>query len=341
MNIINLPFNYKDLPDIRFTNDGAEQDLLHSNPMYNGMYTSAGVAYPLTGTVMETTQPLKYLDGPYGGALNNTSVAASGGVSNMDWLNQGGLVDLNEEQLHDQLNPALWNDNQLLPQVREKLIEIASLFYNTLNNILEIKDIRFTGSLANYNYNENSDIDLHLMFDFNETSVDDTILTAFFKAKKQIFNTTYDININNYPVEVGVENINTPLVSTGVYSILNNAWVIVPQNAGKEIPDVDQRDYDSIVQEIEKAIESKNQDQMNNVLSVIRHMRKDSLGSEGEFGTGNLLFKRLRANGVITRLINAINQSISDELSLDEMFVHNEFPKTSIPCERAYLDEPF
>ena len=65
----------------------------------------------------------------------------------------------------DKLNSELWDeDKKLRPEVRDRLMRIAEKFIKpTLGKGVTIKDITFTGSLANYNYSDMSDIDLHII----------------------------------------------------------------------------------------------------------------------------------------------------------------------------------
>ena len=71
--------------------------------------------------------------------------------------------------LKQKLHPDLWDNKTLKKEVRIKLVEIAYAFLQYINLPgLDIEDILFTGSMANYNYNDNSDIDLHLVVDFNK-----------------------------------------------------------------------------------------------------------------------------------------------------------------------------
>jgi hypothetical protein len=75
-------------------------------------------------------------------------------------------VDIIKKNL--ELNPKLWNSkDELIPVVREKLLGIAKFFIEDLG-LYTVKDIRITGSEANYNYNEFSDIDLHIVYDFEK-----------------------------------------------------------------------------------------------------------------------------------------------------------------------------
>ena len=53
------------------------------------------------------------------------------------------------------------------PSISQKLIQIATKFFDDLGlEGVELEDITFTGSLANYNWTKYSDIDLHLLVDF-------------------------------------------------------------------------------------------------------------------------------------------------------------------------------
>ena len=154
-----------------------------------------------------------------------------------------------------------------------------------------------------------------------------------FFAKKDLFNKQYNFLIHKIPVEVGVEDINTPLVSTGVYSLETDEWIIEPKNANKEIPDIKEADFDQVTQRIETAIESKDKNQMQEVWAWIRKLRKTSLAADGEFGEGNLLFKKLRNVGYLKRLKDAINDAVSKDLSLEMFYTSRFYPKTPIPTE--------
>ena len=48
-------------------------------------------------------------------------------------------------------------------------------------------------------------------------------------AKKGIWNDAHDISIYNFPVEVYVENEGESHTASGLYSILNDEWIVVPK----------------------------------------------------------------------------------------------------------------
>ena len=60
-------------------------------------------------------------------------------------------------QIHDVLNPKLWQDNQLLPEVRQKIVDIVANFEEYVEIPIHIVDIVIVGSNASYNYTQYSD----------------------------------------------------------------------------------------------------------------------------------------------------------------------------------------
>ncbi len=228
--------------------------------------------------------------------------------------------ELNEYKLHTCLDPRIWDkNNKLYPEVKEALINITNLFLETLQNILTLQDIRITGSEANYNYTESSDIDLHLVFDFSEVEVDPEFLDDYFFSKRQIFNNQYSFEIKGIPVELSVENINSALVSTGVYSLYTDSWLRIPENAGLEITQFNLESYEKIVKAIRKIIASSDRERIYKLWKNIKGLRKLSLKLQGEFGEGNLIFKKLRADGIIGDVKDALDAAISKELSIYQL----------------------
>ena len=59
---------------------------------------------------------------------------------------------LNEAlELHDTLNPLLWDNQNLKEDVKQSLVEIANNFIDNLGFPIDVIDIRFLGSNASYN----------------------------------------------------------------------------------------------------------------------------------------------------------------------------------------------
>ena len=227
------------------------------------------------------------------------------------------------EETHDTLNNDLFENGKIKPEVKEALLKVANVFEETLEMPIKPVDVYFTGSNANYNYNDQSDLDVHLVYDF--TQLQDQALENFndliddyLKAKKKAFNEEYEIKIKGKPVEVGTEDLNSPLVSTGVYSLANDMWIREPKRI--EVNDeVDSPVFRKIVEIIERTIASENTDKIKHLWDNLRDLRKDSLAKEGEFGKGNLIFKKLRNEGYLTRIKDAYNTFKSKDLSLESL----------------------
>lgn len=225
---------------------------------------------------------------------------------------------ITEEITHSELNPVLFDGETLKPDVLDAFLAIADKFKQTLNISIDPVDVYFTGSNANYNYNENSDIDLHLVYDFEKVGIAAEILEKYLRDAKRLFNLDYDeIKVKGIRVEVGYENLATPLVATAIYSLRNNAWVKKPEMKASEISDPDTEAYNDITSRIESAIQDKDLNTLEALWKEIGELRKQSLNLEGEFGQGNALFKKLRNLGAIGRLRNAYYQAASKDLSLE------------------------
>lgn len=229
-----------------------------------------------------------------------------------------------KDHLSDDIFQLKDGDYDMRDDVRKKLIEVSDQFMDFLGVEFFIHDIVLTGSLANYNWSEFSDVDLHILIDFKETDYDLDLLKEFFDSKKNIWNEKHDIKIKNYDVEVYVQDVNEPHVSSGVYSILNNEWVIKPE---KTKPNIDDRKILEKGEEYGKLIDSlySNKNDTKDMLSKVDAVRKkiktfrqSGLESGGEYSYENLTFKLLRRNGYIEKLLNLKNRLIDKKLSLKQ-----------------------
>jgi hypothetical protein len=223
----------------------------------------------------------------------------------------------NAVKFNDELNPNLWDEHeQLKPEVREKLLQIAADFQEYLGvEDIGLKDITISGSNAAFSYNKHSDIDLHLVVDMP----DDEVYRELFDAKKYAYNDQHDIKIKGSPVELYVQDANEPHYSQGIYSVLNDEWVDVPKRRSLDVDDSNvESKFNDIVQKITNAIESEDYDTLSNVHKRIKAMRQCGLEKNGEFGVENLTFKMLRNEGWIEKLLNARNDAKDKILSLAE-----------------------
>lgn len=215
---------------------------------------------------------------------------------------------------NDTLNSALWENDDLKLEVRYKLLLIAKHFANFLKvKNLKLKDITISGSNASYGYSEFSDIDLHLVVDI------DPELAELYTAKKNEYNSKYDIKIKDIDVELYVQDSSQKHFSAGIYSILNDKWISEPKH---EAPKVSEQEVKSKARnyagKINAAIKSQDLRIATDVLEDIYRLRKAGLESGGEQSVENLAFKLLRSRGQINKLRNLIDKLQSSDLSLKE-----------------------
>ena len=232
------------------------------------------------------------------------------------------------EYPHQNLNESLWDENdQLKPEVAEKLLEIARQFISkTQGADAEIKDITFTGSLANYNYSMLSDIDLHILIDFEELNDDVGLVKDYFNAVKALWNYLHDIRIKDYEVEVYVQDDNEPHFSSGIYSVMNNEWIKkpVPEEADVDNESIT-RKAESLMDQIDRALalmeKDKHEEAHKRALKIsekLKKLRKAGLETAGEYSVENLAFKTLRNNGYLGKLSDLKRDAYDKMMSLKE-----------------------
>ena len=212
------------------------------------------------------------------------------------------------------LNPKIWQDNQLKPEVVDKLKDIAAAFYEFVGVELDIVDITITGSNANYTWTDYSDLDLHLIIP-GEPSEEQREL---FNAKKALWGEQHNITIKGLPVECYVQGQDEKHHSTGVYSIANSEWIIEPKKIKPQVDDAAvEVKKDSMVHDIETALLSKDLNKLRSVKEKITKMRKAGLERAGEWSVENLVFKILRNLELIDQITEKIRELEDQELSLE------------------------
>ena len=73
---------------------------------------------------------------------------------------------------HTSLNPALWQGDDLKPEVHLALLKIAKDFIEYIGVPFEVKDLVLTGSQLGLTYTEHSDLDLHIIVDCDTVNCD-------------------------------------------------------------------------------------------------------------------------------------------------------------------------
>jgi hypothetical protein len=229
---------------------------------------------------------------------------------------------INSFAVKNTLSDSIFDENQKMrDDVRKKLLEISDNFLEFLGIEFFIHDIILTGSLSNYMWSEYSDVDLHVLVDFEDSEYSLDLLKEFFAAKKSSWNNIHDIKINDFEVEIYVQDVNEKHTASGIYSILRNKWVTKPKKVKPNINDKKILDKaDDIFLQYENLLKlSKHNDvsvKIDKLLKKLSKFRKSGLSKDGEFSYENLTFKLLRRNGTIEKLINLKNHLIDKKLSL-------------------------
>lgn len=219
---------------------------------------------------------------------------------------------------HDELNPRLWKNDRLQPEVRAALMRIAEHFKDFLGiDIYDLLDITISGSNAAYTYTSHSDIDLHLVVMIPEAHEPE--LKELFQAKKYQYNDQHDIRVRGFDVELYVQDAEDAHHSMGIYSVLNDRWIKKPKKQRAQVDDIEvQEKYRSIKHRIDRAIVSDDFSSVQAVWNSVKNMRKSGLETGGEFSPENLAFKILRADGTLDKLKRHLGNLEDAELSIDE-----------------------
>lgn len=234
-------------------------------------------------------------------------------------------VDVSSFNVQESLCPEIWENYTLKSDVRMKLLNIADDFIDYLDiNWVKPSDIILTGSICNYNWSEYSDIDLHIMVDFSQVDENLKLLKEYFNSKKTNWNIDHDtILIYGYPVELYVQDVNEEHVSSGVYSLERDEWIIEPDPENVSTDGVDFNvvkkivaSFTNKVDEICEMFENENDDYMLSlihnmgkiVLKAIKDCRQQGFEKDGkEMNEGNLVFKALRRNETIQKLYDILH----------------------------------
>jgi hypothetical protein len=213
------------------------------------------------------------------------------------------------------LNPKLWENDQLKPEIKSQLIKIAEVFEEFIGIELDVVDYTLTGSNANYTWTEYSDLDLHIIV----KGMPDAQLRELFNAKKALWSEEHNITIKGLPVECYVQGEEEPHHSTGVYSLVADQWLEKPKKTKPTLDDAAiKAKKESVIHDIETALLSKDITKLRSVKDKITKMRKAGLEKAGEWSTENIVFKVLRNMGLIDKMTQMIRELEDEELSLEQ-----------------------
>jgi len=220
---------------------------------------------------------------------------------------------------NDTLNPNIWDNLKLKPEIKEKLLQIGKDFYADTETDAPLKDILFVGSLANYNWSDTSDFDVHVVIDFKDVDENVELVEKLVNALKSKWNDEHDIHLKGHNVEVYIQDVTKENRSTGVYSLMQDKWLSEPQKENIEIDkEKIQEKYNDYVRKINSAIKAQDIEKLKAIVKDVYDMRQAGLDKSGELSTENLVFKILRNRNYIEKLKQEIinlydkNQSLNN-----------------------------
>ena len=231
---------------------------------------------------------------------------------------QKDLEPIKSFYLKDDLNTKIWDNFEIDSKVREDLLQIGRDFFESVELNCEVKDIAFCGSLCNYNWSEKySDYDLHIIIDYKEIDENEELVEKLCDYAKKQWNMQHDITLKGYEVEVALQDVKSLKqgISTGrmggVFSLMKNKWIKKPEKV-EFIPDEDVLSKKAtaimdVVDEIQSQVDedkySTFKEKINKIWKKIKKSRQSGLEEGGEYSTGNLVFKLLRRNGYVGKIM--------------------------------------
>jgi len=231
---------------------------------------------------------------------------------------------------HDELNPLLFDENnKLKPNIKKQLEIITDDFIEFMGiPDLAVEDVIITGSNVAFTYTPHSDIDLHLLVDFAELPESD-VYKELFNAKKSLYNDTYDITVRGIPVELYVQDTAQAHTSLGEYSLMKDKFTRFPTKQRANLDEISaEHKFERLEELCLKGLKSKNIDQVNQVLSIIKRYRQAGLDKKGEFGPENLAFKAIRSKGYFQALFDLRNKLRGEQLSIEEELLRRTFEES-------------
>jgi predicted nucleotidyltransferase len=228
-------------------------------------------------------------------------------------------LDLESFKLKDTLNPAIFDlsSESMHSDVLDTLYQIGEDFYETLSVDKDYYDIWLVGSNASYNWSDFSDVDLHVIYKFDEGE-DKDFLLDYFDSKKNNWNNSHNIKIDIHEIEVYVQDYEEDLPEySGIYSITEDAWIRRPEKVQTPI------DEDAVMQYVNKILRplssgNANVNTLKDIEKNAKKIRKAGLKSGGEFSPANIAYKALRRKGIFKKIKEKTTSSYDKTKSLNK-----------------------
>ena len=139
----------------------------------------------------------------------------------------------------------------------------------------------------------------------------------------------HDIRIHDFEVEIYVENAGEEHRSSGIYSLLENKWIIEPSQRSVEIDyETAKKKSDDYMNQTKMVVNMIHGDKdyeralrnIERIKTKIRTMRKAGLTSKAqEYSAENIAFKILRRENILRKLNDLKYLAYDSSMSIEEV----------------------
>jgi hypothetical protein len=194
-------------------------------------------------------------------------------------------------------------------------------FYEKTKFPAPIIDVYLMGSISNYNWTLDSDVDVHVIIDYSKLQMPPETANKAVKTAGAQWNSEHNVIIKGHKVEMNLQNFaeQKPYV-TGIYSLVKDQWVRKPFKMPLKIDkNVLRFQYGIMKRYVQNALASRNREQMKAAKKYLDAYRQYGLDTYGELSYENIIFKILRARGLIKQLKDSITAVYDQEMTVAEV----------------------
>jgi predicted nucleotidyltransferase len=238
---------------------------------------------------------------------------------------------LEDFEYRKELCPKIWDASteaggqfKIKPEIREKLMSIAKDFWSSLKLEVKVLDVQLTGSLANYNWTMASDLDVHIIIDFAEVNTDMELVRKALDGQRFVWNLRHPVVIKGHDVECYIQHKDAQHRASGLYSLLRDRWIVVPFYNPPKVDDRDVSEKTRVivneVKEVQKKAKAARGEEARELLDYLERFKAKIMADRkfglydteaGEYSVENLVFKELRKNGTMEKIVDLASELYS------------------------------
>lgn len=219
--------------------------------------------------------------------------------------------------LGQELNPDIWDKENLNPEVRERILDVVNDFITNLETELPVIDLLLVGSMANYNWHDRSDIDTHIVVDYEQIDCSAEITDEYVSSVTFNWNDKHEVEIYGHEIELYIQDKTEIVRSSGQYSIIKKKWIDKPRPSDEQPNMVEvKRKAQRLIQRAKSLLSSDEIEPIDRFLEKMKEIRQSALDKYGEQAVDNLAFKEFRNSGLREQLKERKVELYDREMSL-------------------------